>query len=66
MLALAWGVISVRAEDVPDLNALVAHGLRAVRQLGIAHPGDRIVVATGDMAAGRPGGTSRLEVTTVE
>lgn len=64
-LALVWGVRPVLVDEVSDVDQLIAQGIRAVRALGVASPGDRIVVTAG-VPIGRPGTTNALRVITVE
>jgi pyruvate kinase len=65
MLALVWGVVPVLVEEVADIDALVARGVRAAVDLGVARPGDQVVVTAG-VPIGRPGSTNFLKVVRVE
>ena len=64
-LALVWGVRPVLVEPVADLDALVARGVRAAVDLGVARPGELIVVTAG-FPVGRPGTTNFLKVVRIE
>jgi pyruvate kinase len=64
-LALVWGVRPVLVEQVSDLDLLVAQGVRAARALGLADPGDRVVVTAG-VPIGQPGTTNFLKVIAVD
>jgi pyruvate kinase len=65
MLALVWGVVPVLVGEVADLDTLVARGVRAAVDLGVARPGDQVVVTAG-VPIGRPGSTNFLKVVRVE
>jgi len=64
-LALTWGVRPVLVEQVGDIDTLVARGVRAAVDLGVARPGDQVVVTAG-VPIGRPGTTNFLKVLRVE
>lgn len=64
-LSLAWGVRPVLIEQAGDVDALVAQGVRAAKALGVAGPGDQVVVTAG-IPIGRPGTTNFLKVIKVE
>ena len=53
-VALSWGVAPVLVADAPDEPAMVAGAKKAVRDSGMAKPGDGVVVVSGS-------GTVRLE-----
>jgi pyruvate kinase len=63
-LALTWGVRPVLVEPLVDIDALVARGVRAAVDLGVARSGDQVVVTAG-MPTGRPGTTNFLKVVRV-
>ncbi|MDR7556552.1 MAG: pyruvate kinase [Armatimonadota bacterium] len=65
MLALAWGVRPALVEPVRDLDELVARGVRAAVELGVAGPGDQVVVTAG-FPLGRSGTTNFLKVVQVD
>ncbi len=64
-LALTWGVRPVLVEQVGDIDALIMRGVRAAVDLGVARPGDQVVVTAG-VPIGRPGTTNLLKVLRVE
>jgi pyruvate kinase len=64
-LSLTWGVCPVLVEQVSDLDTLVARGVRAARDLGVARHGDQVVVTAG-LPIGQPGTTNFLKVIRVE
>jgi pyruvate kinase len=64
-LTLVWGVQPVLVERVTDLDLLVTQGVRAARALGLAGPGDRVVVTAG-VPIGQPGTTNFLKVVSVD
>jgi pyruvate kinase len=64
-LALTWGVRPVLVESVGEIDALVARGVRAAVDLGVARSGDQVVVTAG-VPTGRPGTTNFLKVVKVE
>jgi pyruvate kinase len=65
MLALIWGVVPVLVGEIADLDTLVARGVRAAVELGVARSGDQVVVTAG-VPIGRPGSTNFLKVVRVE
>ncbi|MBI3997518.1 MAG: pyruvate kinase, partial [Armatimonadetes bacterium] len=64
-LTLVWGVRPALVEPVADLDSLVDRGVRAAKDLGVARPGDLVVVTAG-FPLGRPGTTNFLKVVRVE
>ncbi len=64
-LALVWGVRPALVDPVADLEALVARGVRAAVDLGVARLGDLVVVTAG-FPLGRPGTTNFLKVVRIE
>jgi pyruvate kinase len=64
-LALVWGVRPALVEPVADLDALVARGVRAAVDLGVARLGELVVVTAG-FPLGRPGTTNFLKVVRIE
>jgi pyruvate kinase len=63
-LAMAWGIRPVLIEPVQDLDELVSRGVRAAVDLGVAGPGDLVVVTAG-FPLGRSGTTNFLKVVQV-
>ncbi|XYJ12634.1 pyruvate kinase [Telluria sp. B2] len=63
-LALAWGVHPLRFAEAPTLNEMVADGVRAAREHGLAGPGDDVVVVAG-FPSGHAGSTNLLHVARV-
>jgi len=55
----------VLVEQVADIDLLVARGVRAAVELGVARRGDQVVVTAG-VPIGRPGTTNFLKVIRVE
>jgi len=64
-LSLTWGVWPVLVEQIGDIDTLIARGVRAAVELGIARPGDQVVVTAG-VPIGQPGTTNFLKVVKVE
>jgi pyruvate kinase len=64
-LALVWGVRPVLVEQARDIDALIARGVRAAVDLGVARSGDHVVVTAG-VPIGQSGTTNMLKVVTVE
>ncbi len=64
-LALVWGVRPVLVDQVSDVDTLVAHAVRAARTLGVAGPGEQVIVTAG-IPTGQPGTTNFLKVITVD
>ena len=64
-LALVWGVQPVLVGPVGDIDALVARGVRSAVELGVARPGDQVVVTAG-VPIGRTGTTNFLKVVKVD
>jgi pyruvate kinase len=46
-LAVVWGVIPARTEHFPDYDAMLPFTRETIIRLGLANPGDRIVVTAG-------------------
>jgi pyruvate kinase len=64
-LALVWGVRSVVTEDVRNVEEMVDKADAAVRALGAAGAGDRVVVIAG-IPFGRAGKTNTIRVLRLE
>jgi pyruvate kinase len=64
-LALVWGVRPILVDPPSDLDALVARGVRAALDLGVAAPGSLVVVTAG-FPIGRPGTTNFLKVVKID
>ncbi|MGE0594922.1 MAG: pyruvate kinase [Hyphomonadaceae bacterium] len=64
-LALVWGVRSVVGEDVSNVEEMVEKAESAVRELGAAAAGDRVVVIAG-IPFGRAGKTNTIRVLRLE
>lgn len=64
-LALVWGVRSVVTKDVVNVEEMVAQADQAVRALGAAAAGDRVVVIAG-IPFGRAGKTNTIRVLRLE
>jgi len=63
--AMNWGVIGVRFEgSEPTDSAMTAFAIRRARELGIAEPGDVVVVTAG--VSSETGTTSTIRVVTVD
>ncbi len=63
-LALVWGVIPAQTEHFPDYDAMLPFTRDSITRLGLAEPGDRVVVTAGvpfDVA----GTTNLLKIETV-
>lgn len=63
-LALAWGVHPLRFEEAATLNEMVADGVRAAREHGLADLDDDVVVVAG-FPSGHAGSTNLLHVARV-
>jgi pyruvate kinase len=65
-LALVWGAIPERVPAAEDrsYDDMVHYGLRAVRRLGLAHSGDRVIVTAG-VPFDEPGTTNFMKVEVV-
>ena len=63
-LALAWGVHPLRLEEAATLNEMVADGVRAAQENGLAGPNDDVVVVAG-FPSGHAGSTNLLHVARV-
>lgn len=62
-LALVWGVTSVAVQEHQDGELMVREALEAARNLGMAAPGDRVVLTAG-VPTGITGATNMLQVRT--
>jgi len=63
--AMNWGVIGVRFEgSEPTDSAMTAFAIRRAKELGIAEPGDVVVVTAG--VSHEAGTTSMIRVVTVD
>ena len=60
-LALAWGVHSVRSEEIHGFDDMVSHAAQVAREQGFAQPGQRLVVTAG-VPFGTPGSTNVLRI----
>jgi pyruvate kinase len=60
-LLLSWGVYPIRIPEQKSIDALFATGVRLVRELKLAKPGDLIVI-TGGIPIGLAGSTNLLKV----
>jgi pyruvate kinase len=63
-LSLVWGVHSVHAKDVTNVEAMVDDACRVAREEGFAREGDTILVSAG-MPFGTPGATNLLRIAKV-
>ena len=63
-LALAWGVHPLCFEEAADLGEMVADGVHAAREHGLAKPNDDVVVVAG-FPTGLTGSTNLLHVARV-
>lgn len=64
-LRLSWGVRSFLVEEWKDTDSLFAALRRLPRELGLAVPGDRVVILAG-MPLGVPGTTNLIKIEVVE
>jgi pyruvate kinase len=64
-LSLVWGVRSVVTEDVSNVEEMVSKADAAIRKLGAADAGDRVVIIAG-MPFGRAGKTNTIRVLRLE
>jgi pyruvate kinase len=64
-LALCWSVRSVVSADVESVEEMVSRAEGAVRALGVAETGDRIVVTAG-IPFGRAGKTNTIRISRLE
>ncbi len=64
-LCLVWGVRSLVIGDIHSVEDMVTEADKAVRHLGIAQSGDRIVIIAG-IPFGRPGKTNTIRVFRLE
>jgi pyruvate kinase len=64
-LCLSWGVRSVVTEDASNVEDMVEKAEKVARDLGIAGPGDRIVITAG-IPFGRPGKTNTIRIARLE
>jgi pyruvate kinase len=63
-LCLVWGVHSVQASDVSDVNAMTELACEAALREGFAKPGDYVVIAAG-VPFGKSGTTNLLRIARV-
>ena len=63
-LALYWGVVPLFIEALQDVDSMVEHANRAVIELGLAVPGDKMVAVFG-APAGVAGMTNSIRVRVV-
>jgi pyruvate kinase len=65
-MALVWGAIPERAPETNDQNYddMVKYGIQAVKRLGLAKPGDRVIVTAG-VPFNTPGTTNLMKVEVV-
>jgi pyruvate kinase len=64
-LALVWGVRARVTEDVENVEEMVDKADAAVRELGVAGPGDRVAIIAG-IPFGRAGKTNTIRVLRLE
>jgi len=64
-LALVWGVRAKVTEDVENVEEMVDKADAAVRELGVAGPGDRVAIIAG-IPFGRAGKTNTIRVLRLE
>ena len=64
-LALEWGVVPVVRDDADSIEDLWRRVADAVRDSGLAEPGDRVVL-TGGTIINRPGTTNHIVVHTLD
>ncbi len=60
-LALSWGVHPILSDTLANTEAMTQTALDCVIKLGVAHPGDYIVVTSGN-PAGPPGNTNLITI----
>ena len=63
-LSLVWGVVPVLVDRVPTYDAMLPLARAGIRQLGLAQPGDRLVVTAG-VPFDQAGTTNLLKIETV-
>ena len=63
-LALVWGVVPVLVPHADTYDQMAAAARRIVVEIGIAHPGERVVITAG-VPFDVPGSTNMLKVETV-
>ncbi len=63
-LALVWGVVPVHTEHYPSYDALLPAARQRILELGLARPGDRVVVTAG-VPFDTPGTTNLLKIEAV-
>ena len=63
-MALEWGVTPWEIPECANVEELWARSIEAVRESGLADPGDRVVITAGT-AVNLPGTTNVIKVDTV-
>lgn len=63
-LRIAWGVRTVVTQDISSFGEMVGKASAVVRELGMARPGDAIVITAG-VPFGSPGKTNILRLTRI-
>ncbi len=63
-LSLVWGVVPVLVDRVPTYDAMLPLARAGIQQLGLAQPGDRLVVTAG-VPFDQAGTTNLLKIETV-
>jgi pyruvate kinase len=63
-LMLDWAVVPLRLRETSDIEELWRRALQAVRESGLASPGDRVVITSGTNV-NRPGATNTILVLAV-
>ena len=64
-LCLSWGVRSIVTPDASSVEDMVSKAEAAVRDLGVAKTGDRIVITAG-IPFGRPGKTNTIRISRLD
>jgi len=64
-LVLAWGVHSVRTQDVENFNEMMGKSVRISKRQEFAQEGDTVVIVAG-IPFGVPGGTNIMYIATIE
>jgi len=63
-LTLAWGIYSVKVRKIADLAHVIPVAQKIVKEKGVAHKGDEIVITAG-MPLAEKGNTNVLHITTI-
>ena len=64
-LTLAWGIHTVKTEDLTSFDEMVSKGVSVAQEEGFAANGDRLVITAG-VPFGTPGATNILRIAWVE